>query len=199
MPKTRGKLLGTRAYLCGPIDLCPDGGATWRKEITPMLNTLGVVVMDPLNKPFDTGLEADDDRTLRSYYKEAEYFDKLTTIMKEVRSVDLRMVDVSDFIVAYIDTKIYSCGTFEEIFLANRQKKPIILICKDGKKGVPDWLFATLPHEMFFPTVAGVMRYLKGINSGSDDRSFQRWLLPNFDRLYNHTVLSVMAEGHNGV
>ena len=43
----------------------------------------------------------------------------------ETLHVDLRMVDVSDFIIAYCPTNIYSVGTVHEIVVARQQQKPV--------------------------------------------------------------------------
>ena len=75
--------------------------------------------------------------------------------MKEIRNVDLRMVDISDFIIANIDLDVHACGTYEEIVTANRQKKPIIVRMKQGKSHAPDWLLGMLgsSHNMIFETL----------------------------------------------
>lgn len=43
-------------------------------------------------------------------------------MMKVIRSVDLRLVDISDFMIVNLDLETHPCGTLEEIFWANRQK-----------------------------------------------------------------------------
>ncbi len=42
--------------------------------------------------------------------------------------VDLRMVDVSDFVISYCPTNIYSVGTPHEIILARQQHKPVLFV-----------------------------------------------------------------------
>ena len=44
--------------------------------------------------------------------------------MKIIRCVDLRMVDISDFLVVNLDPDIPTFGTHEEIANANRQRSP---------------------------------------------------------------------------
>ena len=41
---------------------------------------------------------------------------------------DLRMVDTSDFIVAFCPTNLYSVGTPHEILLARQQRKPVLFV-----------------------------------------------------------------------
>lgn len=39
--------------------------------------------------------------------------------------IDLRMVDMSDFVIAYCPTNIYSVGTVHEIVVTREQHKPV--------------------------------------------------------------------------
>lgn len=172
---TMGRLFGSRCYLAGPIDRAADSGAGWRNDIRPELEKLGVNVFDPLHKPINLGLEDDDSRSVRKDWKALEDYDQLAKQMKLIRNVDLRMVDITDFIIANIDMSIPMCGTYEEIFLANKQKKPIIVRCPQGKKALPDWLFGTLPHQMMFGTWDEAIKYIKAVNNREDQRHFKRW------------------------
>src|ERR1044072_3240427 len=90
-----------RCYVCGPIDRAPDSGYTWRQEITPLLKKMNIIVFDPLCKPTDIGLEADDNRSSRQSLKVEGKFDEFSEIMRTIRHTDLRMVDVCDFMIAY--------------------------------------------------------------------------------------------------
>ena len=42
--------------------------------------------------------------------------------------IDLRMVDTSDFVIAYCPTNVYSVGTPHEIILARQQRKPVLFV-----------------------------------------------------------------------
>ena len=46
----------------------------------------------------------------------------------ETLHIDLRMVDTSDFIIAYCPTNIYSVGTPHEIALCRQQRKPVLFV-----------------------------------------------------------------------
>jgi nucleoside 2-deoxyribosyltransferase len=174
------RLKNLRCYLSGPIDLCPEGGAPWRKEITPLLTLRGVFVLDPLDKPIDVGLEKDDARVARKSLKENGKYEEFSSIVKKIRHVDLRMVDMCDFMVAFIDLTIPMCGTWEEIFGANRSKKPVLVFCKQGKKSIPDWLFGTLPHEMLFNDMGEVIQYLEEVDKSDFVEDYGRWLFFRF-------------------
>lgn len=175
------KLKTCSCYLIGSIDKCPDLGTSWRTYLEEELTSrFGVNVYNPRNKPIQTGIEDEQSRAQRRKWKEEGNYDDLAREVKIIRRVDLRMVDKADFMICFLDLDVIFCGTMEEITLANRQKKPIIVFCKQGKKNIPDWLFGMLPHEMFFDNIDQVISYLEGVHNGTDKRDFGRWVF--FDR-----------------
>jgi nucleoside 2-deoxyribosyltransferase len=173
------RLKNQRVYLAGAMDRVPDRGVTWRDNITPFLQSLGVVVFNPISKPTDIGLEDNDTHTIKTKLKEMKRFDELSSMMKTIRAVDLRLVDMSDFLVVNLDLDTHPCGTLEEIFWANRQKKPIIVNMVQGKDHAPDWLFGTIPHQMIFSTWDEIKNYLTHINNDENFNSYKRWYFFN--------------------
>ena len=139
-----------RCYLAGAMDRVIDRGKGWRQEITPFLESLGIVVFNPITKPTEVGLEDHDTHLVKTKLKQKKRYEELSSMMKVIRSVDLRLVDISDFLIVNLDLDIHPCGTYEEIFWANRQKKPIIIHMVQGKEHTPDWLFGTVPHQMIY-------------------------------------------------
>jgi len=159
------------------MDLAPDGGVQWRESITPWLHSRGVIVYDPTKKPIDIGWERIENRDYRRQLKEDGQYDQLKAEMKPVRCTDLRMVDITDFLIVNLDMSIYTTGTHEEITTANRSKKPVIIRCQQGKNSVPDWLFGMLPHETFFQEWEQVYEYLDLIDR--EGRNDGRWYFFN--------------------
>ena len=105
----KGRLNGLRVYLAGPMDKCPNGGISWRANIKPLLRQLGVDVYCPVEKPISgeaKNLETMERRKQRQQDKKNGLYQKFCNEMKNIRHTDLRMVDVSDFIIAYLDFKI---------------------------------------------------------------------------------------------
>jgi len=172
------RLRGQRVYLAGAMDRVPDRGSTWRDKITPSLQDLNITVFDPLKKPGNVGVENEETYKVKQKLKSAKKYDELSQIMKTIRAVDLRMVDVSDFIIVHLDINTHPCGTLEEIFLANRQKKPIIIHIEQGKNKCPDWLFGSMPHSLFFDSWMEVMQYLYVVDN-SNNETFNRWCFLN--------------------
>jgi nucleoside 2-deoxyribosyltransferase len=174
------RLKNQRVYLAGAMDRVVDRGASWREDITPFLNSLGVKVFNPLIKPTSVGLEDYHVGLMKKQLKENHQYDELSKIMKSIRSTDLRLVDISDFIIVNLDINIHACGTYEEISLANRSKKPILFHVEQGKQNTPDWLFGAVPHEWFFSSWNDLKNYLISIDSDKDIDKKNRWQFFNY-------------------
>lgn len=169
------RLLNQRVYLAGAMDRVVDRGAGWRENITPFLKDLGIVVFNPICKPTDIGLEDHDTHQIKIKLKQMHRYDELSSMMKTIRAVDLRLVDISDFLIVNLDLDTHPCGTYEEIFWANRQKKPIIIHMVQGKDRTPDWLFGTIPHQMIFSNWDELKNYLYYINNSENIDTYRRW------------------------
>lgn len=171
-------------YLCGPIEDSKDDGKGWRTELTEDLKEFSCDVINPMLKekyfkrPFFDHREYQDVEGHVSYLKEQGKFDEYAKAVSQIRHEDLRLVDKSDFVIVRYFSTVSGCGTWEELFLANREKKPVLLWANCDKKNVPGWLFGTIPHQHMFFSKRGLIQYLSDIDSGnfeSYDRS--RWIL----------------------
>lgn len=173
-------LKNMKSYLIGAMDRADDGGITWRNHITPYLESMNIVVINPCKhanvKNVNESLET---RRWIEYYKETEQYDKINQFRK-IRSADLRCIDVSDFVIVYIDMNVHLCGSYEELFTANRQKKPVLVWCEQGKQNAPNWLFFSIPHEHIFSNMIDLLTYLKYINELEDTQELNRWMFFNF-------------------
>jgi len=183
---TKNRLYMSTTYLCGAMDRVPDGGIQWREDLIPWLNSRGIRVLNPINKPCDIGKEDAYSRKIRH---EAKMNGDYSLLLKDrdVRSVDLRCVDISDFLIVNLDLTQSPCGTYEELFLANREKKPILVRMEQGKDFVPDWLVWVLPTEMIFSTWDEVKNYLDNIAFSpleNIDR-LKRWIFFDYDKITN--------------
>jgi len=168
-------LKNMRTYLVGAMDRVPDGGVGWREMITPLLKGMNINVLDPCKKPIEGAKEDTNTRWQIEHYKETGQFDKIRNNFGHIRNADLRCVDVSDFIIAQIDMDVHMCGSYEEITTANRQKKPILVWCKQGKHNAPNWLFFMLPHEHIFGSLEDLLGYLERLNTSVYPEQYKRW------------------------
>jgi hypothetical protein len=136
-------LHGARVYLSGPMDFVASRAAEkkygWRNRLGEFLKSLGVTVFDPWNKPSVRGLHeygregVDTSRLRESWTFEdssagAAARARCSGRFWESMHIDLRMVDTSDFIIAYCPTNIYSVGTPHEIIVCRQQRKPVLFI-----------------------------------------------------------------------
>ena len=185
MIENKGRLYGATSYLIGCMDRVADGGIGWRKSLEPFLRSLGIVILNPCDKPIDVGHETIEDRNRRRKLKQLGEYHTLAKEIKELRSVDLAMVDMSRFIICNIDVTIHAVGTYEELFWANRCKKPVLIHCEQSVKELPDWLFGVLPYEFFFDNWEALKTYISLVNNKAVDkeRLNYRWKFFNYSRL----------------
>lgn len=161
----------TRCYLVGPMDRAQDG-STWRIDAIKRFQPYGVICFNPYDKPICRGGEDIDDVAHREKMVKEGNWGEVARLMKEVRAIDLRMVDVSDFILAYIDMDAKPYGTVEEIVIANLQKKPIVAVVPGGKPMAPRWLFGQIPHKYILGSFDEAFALLDEVDRGlhADDR-----------------------------
>jgi len=100
---------------------------------------LGVTVFDPWFKPEIQGVQEygrEDETTakVRAQWsfdhseKGAKARARCADHFWPALHMDLRMVDTSDFIVAYVPTNVYSVGTPHEIILCRMERKPVLFV-----------------------------------------------------------------------
>ena len=136
-------LRGARVYLSGPMDFvasrADEKKLGWRNRVGDFLRHLEATVFDPWFKPSVRGLEeyglediktidARDHWTFEPGQAGDEARAKCAEQFWETLHIDLRMVDTSDFTVAYVPTNIYSVGTAHEIILTRLQIKPVLFV-----------------------------------------------------------------------
>ena len=188
------RLKGMTAYLCGAMDRVADGGVEWREHITPRLQELGVGVFNPCNKPSDYAPEDEDTRELIHALKRSEKYDDVSAIMKPICAVDLRMVDIAHFIIMNIDMDNHLCGSYHEAFVAIGQKKPVVIMCKQGKRGLPNWMFGVVPHQMVFSNWSESIEYLHHVNEDEDVEHLNRWRFFDFNKVYGNDTSGIRPQ-----
>ena len=154
-------------YLSGPIEFGEE--INWRLSVIDYLvKKFNIKIFDPFSDPKQQWVE-----TIKSYKKEKN-FDKLTDVAKQFVRKDLGMVDRCDALIAYVPYKIPTVGTHHEIINANNMKKPVMLVCLQGKENIPVWYFGCLNHNLFFNSWNELYDYLEEVNKGSFV-NFDRW------------------------
>jgi hypothetical protein len=142
--KRRPRLLqDARVYLSGPMDFvasrADEKKSGWRNRVGEFLKAMDVTVFDPWVKPELRGLHeygredvgttrVREAWTFRKGEKGAAARSACAGAFWPSMHVDLRMVDTSDFVIAYCPTNIYSVGTPHEIILCRQQRKPVLFV-----------------------------------------------------------------------
>ena len=175
-------------YLSGPIDFAENLGADWRNKITPYLEKKNVRVFDPLKHCYWGTESIDTVKRPRMEMLEKEHrFPELRSEMKEVNHWDLRSVDLSSFLIVNYDNSVHMCGTYEEIFKANNQCKPVLLVLNGPKDGLSKWMYGRFPAEHMFENWDQLIEYLDKIDSDEDyeftETDLKRWLFFDGDHV----------------
>lgn len=153
-------------------------GRGWRKLITPDLKKMEVTVFNPYSKPFiDEAKEDELTRKALLELMEQEKFEVVAERMKPVRNFDLRLCDLSDFLVAHIIPDVASWGSAEELVTACRMKKPVFISIEGGRKKTPLWLLGMFPPKYIYNNVNEIVDMLKKIDSGEKVIDSDKWKL----------------------
>ena len=141
--KQHNFLRGARVYLSGPMDFVASRANEkklgWRNRVGDFLRAQGAIVFDPWFKPGVRGAQQYGLEDIHTVDVREEWTFEQGQIGDEKRSlcaekfwetlhIDLRMVDTTDFTIAYVPTNIYSVGTVHEIVLARLQWKPVLFV-----------------------------------------------------------------------
>jgi hypothetical protein len=130
----------------------------WRNRVGEFLKAMGVTVFDPWNKPevrglFEYGREGVETTKARKTWnfepgsKGAEARARCSGKFWETLHIDLRMVDTSDFVIAYCPTNIYSVGTPHEVVISRQQRKPVLFVSPPVQFPTLEQLRKHLAHD----------------------------------------------------
>ena len=180
MPKASepNRLESLRCYLAGPIDHADDDGVGWRNQMTDFLSDLGVIVLDPCDKPVKDSYfkEIGNEKEKMMNLKETGRYFELTQRMKEIVHMDLRMVDISDFVVVYLDFDQRPFGTIHELLNSLHQRKPTLVVVKGGRANASNWLFGIMNYEFMFDDFDSLQVWLRQIDDGTIEGDLSRWV-----------------------
>lgn len=183
---TSGKLDRAWCYLSGPMEYVADHGIEWRRKFIERTWNLGLNIdfIDPTNKPGGDEMKVGEDKSVQAKLQQEGKFLQLREYVADYRRYDLRYVDLSDFLVAVIDPQVHMCGTYNEIFFAEAQHKPMFFICDGGLSKLPRWLFDVVDLEdhkkgtrcNVFEDINALVSELKLYDTGAIKMS-KKWVL----------------------
>lgn len=181
-----GRLRDQIVYLAGPIDSDPNRGTEYRKELIPILRKYGIGILSPLDKStvFCPHLNEDEElHRIRTEFLKNKDYENYSRIMKEIVRVDLSMVDAAHFLIIYIDKTLHMCGTYHELVMASIERKPCLIVCRQGMENIPPWLWGIIPYEFFFSSFEELDTYLSKIDNLSHKPKF--WRFFDMKRIYD--------------
>jgi hypothetical protein len=173
-----GKLDKAVGYLSGAMEFVQDNGIIWRREFITSARLAGLKIdfIDPTNKPGGEELHVGEQRDYQIQLQKSGNFEKLKNYVHQYRRIDLRFVDLSDFLISVVDPKIPQWGTSNEIYVAEKQHKPIFVICEGGLYNLPRWLFDVVDLNCVFKTANEVIEKLVLLDSGKIELD-NEWVL----------------------
>lgn len=173
-------LKGTSCYLAGNLEYEEEGKTKeWRRFFEESVKGMGIRCFNPLKEVFNNfPTETQEERRLReALLKNGRHNDHMTIhkSMKAVIRRDLRMVDISDFVVCVLNPKVPTFGTVDEIILCLRQSKPVLLAIEGGKGNIPLWLSGYIHPNWWFDDINQIIQRLTDLNSGEYPINNKYW------------------------
>lgn len=172
-------LTGSRVYLAGNIEFTKNA-FKWRHVMSSELKKLGVKVLDPTCPCFcDQDKEDLDTMAELDKWRDAGNFKPLQKFMRDVVRRDLRLIDISDFVIFRIEPSKPTFGTVHELVVAASQRKPCLIITNNKKK-LPRWLFGIVDLDLVFESQDLLIGFLRKVNDGKIkvSKKYWRFLLP---------------------
>ena len=96
--------------------------------------------------------------------------------MKAIVHMDLRMVDICDFVIVYMDMDSKPFGTIHELLNSLHQKKPTLVVIKGGRKEASNWLYGIMDYNFMFDSFDDVKTFITQIDNGTIDGDLSRWV-----------------------
>lgn len=161
-------LKGARCYLGGPIENDATGH-NWRAEPSRILvERYGIDLFDPFADP--------KQQWVPQLYAAREHkdFEKMREIAMDFVQKDLTMIDHTDMLISYLPKGVPTTGTHHEIIRASDAKKPVMLVCPQGKEFVPLWYYGFIRHERMFGSWQDLYAYLDEVSDGKHTEE-RRW------------------------
>lgn len=131
-------------YLCGSISDAKDAGTKWRDKITPKLEALGIVVLDPCKSECNqtAGDNIFQSKEQIRKYKRAGNFDAFDDTMGKIIHDDLKQTADANFLIVYWNQDYKHGGTVHEIVTAWNLHIPVYMVTYDTLTDVNDWVLA---------------------------------------------------------
>lgn len=179
-------LKGQTCYLAGFIDDAKDDSAfAWRKDITKFLHSLNIGVYSPTDKPIiNTNVIENKDFVEHISSLKRTNPVKAAEIMKEIVRQDLKMVDVSNFLIVNIDKTCHMAGSYSELTYGVMQRKPCLIYCKQGVEAISNWVYGLGDLQLFFDNWDKLKQYIVQVNAGLQDDLDKKWRFFDYSKVF---------------
>ena len=163
-----GYLEGVRCYLSQPIE--HSTGMNWKSDVIKYLtDEFGINVFDPQA----------DEKQKRAELLEAAMetgdFDEAERVATSFVKKDLAEIDRTDFLIAYNPHKVCTTGVPCEVHHAVQLKKPVQIVCPQGKKSAARWYFGYIRHRYIYGAWSDLYAYLKEVDEGKHMDNHRWW------------------------
>lgn len=177
-------LRDTRVYLAGVVECDPIGAVSWRQQMTDQLAKYDLRVYNPLVKPdWLPEYSRVDVQVYKDVLagKQPKVDMDLPTVFEAtaaVRRICLRMVSSCDWVICYLP-KIFTAGTFEELYLAAQLEKPVLFFVPEGIP--PTWVLPIFANpetmkDTYFKSWDTLLDHVEKLNDGVAYMDPFKWL-----------------------
>lgn len=178
------KLSGSRVYLAGPVEY-DFSAVSWREQITEQLKPYNVDIYNPLVKPSWLPEHCKVDPAIyKNVLSGSTEMSKQEVFQAtaEMRRLCLRMVATVDWVICYLP-KTFTCGTFEEIYLAAKLEKPVLFCMPNGMAStwiLPIYANADTMNDVYFYNWESLMAHIDKLDKGVAHMDPYMWLAANY-------------------
>ena len=170
--KESGALKDRVLYLSSPIQFEDIKRPDWKTSVVETLTSrFGIAVHDP----------AKDEKQKRATQLETAIqegnFDEAEEIATCFVKKDLAIIDRCDFLVAYNPLGVPTTGVPCEVHHAVSLKKPVMIVCPEGKKNVSRWYMGYLRHRYLFGDWDSLYEYLDSVNKYKEFANHRWWVV----------------------
>jgi len=163
-------LKGSKVYLSGPIENEDMNKADWRPPVIKVLSErFGIKVHDPSTD------EKQGRAPLLVKALEDERYDDAEAVARLFVKKDFTLIGQSNFLIAYAPKGIVTTGTPCEVHYAVNDKKPVMVVCPEGKKYAPRWYFGNIRHRYIFGSWDDLYEYLQEVDEGEHKGNHRWW------------------------
>jgi nucleoside 2-deoxyribosyltransferase len=170
-------LKNSKVYLAGNMEHT-DGAEGWREFVKNRLSPIGVNILSPIDTKFlGYPIESKEDIVRMKRERSEGNLESVSDYMKSVIRKDLRLIDLSDFVIVNMEVLKPTFGTMHELVIAGQQKKPIFLSISEGKRECPLWILGLVNPKFIYNNVEEVVDTILKIDRGSIELNLERWRL----------------------